>query len=65
MKVLEAYWFTSMGGEPIGIVKVQTEFDGIKFYIGNAPGMDEDSDAHYIADRGAKFPTDLGMELMP
>jgi len=65
MKVLEAYWFTPMGGHTIGIVKVETEFSGIKFYIGNAPGIEMDSDAKEISERGAKFPYGAGLQLMP
>lgn len=65
MKVLEAYWFTPMGGTSIGIVKVETEFVGLKFYIGHALGIDPDQDAINIAVSGAKFPYEVGIKLMP
>jgi hypothetical protein len=64
MKVLEAYWFTPMGGAIIGIVKVETEYDGIKYYIGTGFGMDQEVDARNIAERGAKFPAEAGEKLM-
>ena len=65
MKVLDAYWFNPMGSAIIGIVKVQTEYEGIKYYIGSASGMEEDGDAEHIAQRGAKFPISAGEILIP
>jgi hypothetical protein len=61
MKILEVYWFN--GG---GIVRVQTEYDGIKYYIrGIPPEMigDPDSDAQFIADYGSTFSTAAGDAL--
>ena len=71
MKVLDSIWFTPMGGgDIIGIVKVQTEYDGIKFYIGTIhcyPGesLNKETDEKIIAETGAKFPKDNGLMLMP
>lgn len=65
MKILDSYWFTPMGASVIGIVKVETEFDGIKYYIGTCSGMDLDGDTKHIAERGAKFPYDAGEKLIP
>lgn len=55
-KILDAVWFTEMGGRLIGIVSVQTKYDGIVFYIGTAIGMDEEEDKVRIMERGARFP---------
>lgn len=62
-KVLDARWFTPMGGACIGIVMVETEYDGIVFYIGLGVGINEDNDRRLIMERGAKFPWHVGMEL--
>jgi len=63
MKILDSYWFNPMGSAIIGIVKVETEYDGIKYYIGTASGRDTDDDARHIAERGAKFPTETAETL--
>jgi hypothetical protein len=58
MKILDTYWFS--GG---GIVRVETDYDGVKYYIGTwGPhgGEDEDTDARYISDWGNTFPKDAG-----
>ena len=60
MKVLDSIWFTQMGGSLIGIAKVQTEYDGVKYYIGTGSGMDQETDAMHIAETGAKFPIEAG-----
>ena len=54
-KVLDKMWFNL-----VGIVKVQTEYDGIKYYIKEVDGLDEDRDAKSIAFWGATFPNDAG-----
>lgn len=63
MKVLDSIWFTPMGGSLIGIVKADVEYEGIKYYIGHASGLDEDEDARSIAERGARFPEDAAKRL--
>jgi len=71
MKILDSYWFTPMGGDIIGVVKVETDYDGIKFYIGNVykypgeGGLDKKNDEITITERGAKFPQDAGKLLIP
>ena len=58
MKVLDSMWFVRCG-----IVRVQTEYDGIRYYI---HGMEfnenstESADAQYIAEWGSTFPNDAG-----
>lgn len=69
MKILDSYWFTPMGGDIIGIVKVQTEYDGIKYYIGTVykypgeGGLDKKNDEKTIAENGAKFPKEAAEKL--
>lgn len=71
MKILESTWFTPMGGDIIGIVKIETEYSGIKFYIGTIKkwpgegGLDKEIDEKIIAETGAKFPFDAGEKLIP
>ena len=58
MKILDTYWFS--GG---GIVRVETDYDGVKYYISSVNPVrpsDEDTDARYIADWGNTFPKDAG-----
>jgi hypothetical protein len=59
MKVLNTRWFTNSVG-CIGIVKVETDYDGIKYYIGGVAGNDEATDAQYVADWGSTFPENAG-----
>jgi hypothetical protein len=62
-KVLASVWFNPMGGACIGIVMVETDYDGIVFYIGQGAGVNEANDEQLIAERGARFPWHVGMEL--
>ncbi len=62
-KVLASVWFNPMGGACIGIVMVETDYDGIVFYIGQGAGVNEVNDEELIAERGARFPWHVGMEL--
>lgn len=61
MKILDVYWFN--GG---GIVRVDTEYDGIVYYI---RGIDGDmfkgptTDARFIAEWGSTFPNAAGDAL--
>ena len=61
MKILDVLWFS--GSACIGIVKVEDEFDGIKYYINSCSGMDEEVDKQHIADWGTTFPFDIGEQL--
>lgn len=62
-KILDSVWFTPMGGQCIGIVMVETEYDGVVFYIGLGAGVNQANDERLIRERGAKFPWHVGMEL--
>jgi len=70
MKILDSYWFSPMGGDLIGVIKAQTEYDGIKYYIGTIktwPGesLNKKNDEITISERGAKFPEKAGKILIP
>lgn len=59
MKILNTFWFN--GG---GIVRVKTDYDGVKYYIKGLDKMtDEKTDAQTIADWGNTFPSDAGDKL--
>lgn len=61
-KIIDVAWFN--GRTCVGIVKVEDEYDGIKYYIGSTPfATDEETDMKFIADWGAKFPKELGDQL--
>lgn len=49
-KILESVWYGN-----IGIVKVQTEHDGIKLYIGVGEGLSQKEDELHIAAWGVPF----------
>ena len=60
MKVI---WFS--GRSTVGIVQVQDEWDGIKYYIGSPPFIEyaphnESADTQWIADWGSTFPKECG-----
>lgn len=58
MKILDTYWFNNGG-----IVRVETEHDGIKYFIrsiDSGKNGDELEDATYIAEWGNTFPSDAG-----
>lgn len=58
-RVLGTRWFC--GRSTVGIVRVETQYDGIKYYIGAVPvASTEEGDAKYIADWGSTFPSDVG-----
>lgn len=58
MKVLDVVWFT--GTSCVGVVKVEDEYEGVKYYINSVTGMNEDIDKEHIAAWGATFPKDVG-----
>lgn len=58
MKVADVVWFT--GTSCVGVVKVEDPYDGIKYYISSASGMNEEIDMEHIAAWGASFPKDIG-----
>lgn len=59
MKILNARWFNG-----VGIVRVEDEYEGIKYYIKGMDGMGmtntEQEDMEYIAAWGSTFPNDAG-----
>lgn len=62
MKLTDWMWFTG-GNGCVGVVKCEDEYDGTKYYIGAANGIDERMDAQLIADWGAKYPKKAGDAL--
>jgi hypothetical protein len=58
MKILDIRWFC--GRSTVGVVRIQDEYDGIKYYIGTGEGHYEEADKQNIADWGSTFPTDAG-----
>ena len=58
MKILDVKWFC--GRSTVGVVRVQDEYDGIKYYIGTGEGHVEEADMQYIADWGSTFPPIAG-----
>lgn len=54
-KIVNKWWFTT-NGVLIGIIKTVDDITGEeKFRIGMASGIDEELDAQYIKDNGARF----------
>lgn len=60
--IKDVVWFCAGHGN-VGIVKVETEFQGIKYFIGQCEGNDEGMDKMWIADWGSSFPTEAGKVL--
>lgn len=62
MKILGTRWFG--GRTTIGVVRVQTDYDGIVYCISaiSSPTT-EQHDAEYIAEWGSSFPSDAGDSL--
>ena len=58
MKILDVIWFS--GTSCVGLVKVEDQYDGIKYYISSATGMDESVDMEHIAAWGASFDKEAG-----
>lgn len=60
--IVDVRWFCSGHGN-VGIVKVLDEYKGVKYYIGQCEGYDEEIDIRHIADWGSSFPRDAGQVL--
>lgn len=58
MKILDVVWFS--GTSCVGVVKVEDPYEGIKYYVGTASGMNEEIDMEHIAAWGARFPNRVG-----
>lgn len=65
MKIVDVRWFC--GRTMVGIVKVEDQYDGIKYFIasppGEAKGNTEGEDIQFIADWGSTFPKPAGDKL--
>ena len=61
MKIIDVIWFN--GTSCVGIVQVEDQYEGIKYYIGSAAGHDEETDKELIASWGAKFPKNIGDQM--
>ena len=61
MQILNVRWFT--GRDCIGIVRVQTDYNGIQYFIGKVDGIDAEDDARYVADWGSRFDPAAGRVL--
>lgn len=62
--VVASTWFTQMGGQLMGVVAVETEYDGLEFRIGIGAGYNQKTDEQFIAKCGAHFPFSAGVELL-
>lgn len=59
MKILESIWFTNAGG-CVGIVRVEDQWEGIKYFIAAVPGHDVEQDERFVANYGSTFPKFAG-----
>jgi hypothetical protein len=59
MDVLGSVWFTNRNS-CIGIVRVKTEYDGIKYFIANTHGKNQKEDEEHVALWGSTFPQEAG-----
>lgn len=55
MKILDAIWFNK-----VGIARVEDEYEGIKYYIKEVAGLNEEEDTWKVADWGSAFPKNVG-----
>jgi hypothetical protein len=58
MKFLGVRWFNK-----VGIVQVEDEYDGIKYFIKDVEGINESVDLRVIMEWGSKFPNPAGDAL--
>ena len=56
--VVDSFWF-----DKIGIVRVETKFNGIKFYIGKGDGKNEKEDEQRIARLGIPVPVQTMLQF--
>ena len=60
MKVLQSLWFSNSRGL-VGIARVETEFDGIKYYISSVKNSStQEIDSREVAEWGSSFPKEAG-----
>lgn len=55
-------WFCAGHGN-VGIVKVDDQYGGIKYYIGQCSGREEAGDIDHITKWGSSFPKPVGDKL--
>lgn len=55
MKILDVIWFNK-----VGIVRVEDEYEGIKYYIKDVDGLNEEDDTWKVVDWGSTFPKNAG-----
>jgi hypothetical protein len=58
----EVMWFCAGHGN-VGIVRLNDQYDGIKYYIGACSGDSEDMDIDHISNWGSTFPKPAGDKL--
>ena len=59
---VDVKWYCAGHGN-VGIVKVKDPYDGVKYYIGQVEGLDEQADIDKIMNWGSSFPKDAGAVL--
>ena len=62
MNILAVRWIVTSRAV-IGVVKVDVEYEGIKYLVGVGDGVSESADIQYIADWGSTFPAEAGDAL--
>lgn len=60
-EVLDVRWFS--GRDCIGVVRVYDQYEGVKYYIGVAVGLDEETAIEHIAAWGSVFSNHIGDNL--
>ena len=55
MRILDVMWFNGCA-----IVRVESDFDGIKYYIRSIIGDNAEQDKQLVADYGSSFPKFAG-----
>lgn len=58
MKIIDVLWFNK-----VGIAKVFDDYDGIKYYIKEVDGLNEEADKWKVAEWGSTFPKAAGDAL--
>ena len=62
-KITNAIWFSGRRGL-VGVVEVDDQYDGLVYYIGIAPGKNEEDDKLEIAAWGSSFPKAAAQTLL-
>ena len=59
MEILGVIWYCAGHGNT-GIVRARSEYEGVKYYVGQCSGLNEELDKQHIADWGSSFPAEAG-----